>query len=185
MKKTAKKTTARKVTLKQAEPKSADIISIILQDHKPLKDLIETMKSEDKTPLEKRKAFEEFAPLLQRHAKPEESALYSHMKDVEDLRLFGFEGDTEHGIADELVETIQNTKEASAWEAKVKVLAELVEHHIEEEEEEIFPEVKDNFPKEMLMQMGEEYVALRDKMPLPDTQERNTRISRSEEMMHS
>lgn len=184
MKKQIKKNVAKKVTLKKAQPKAADIISIILQDHKPLKELIKVMKSEDKTPIEKRAAFEEFAPLLARHAKPEEVALYVPMKDVEDLRVDGFEGDTEHGIADELIETIKQTKEASAWEAKVKVLAELVEHHIEEEEEDMFPEVKKMFPKEMLLQMGEEYVALRDKMPLASP-EANLKISRSETVMHS
>ncbi len=44
--------------------------------------------------------------------------------------------------------------------AKVKVVAELVEHHIEEEEGEMFKEIRKEFDKEIRMQIGEDYTRL-------------------------
>jgi hypothetical protein len=64
------------------------------------------------------------------------------MKLVDDLREDGFEGEVEHTLADQLVEECKRTVDEDALSAKIKVLAELVEHHIKEEENELLPDVK-------------------------------------------
>jgi hemerythrin-like domain-containing protein len=71
------------------------------------------------------------------------------------------EGDTEHHIADRLVDEIKFAIEEDVWEAKAKVLAELVEHHIEEEEEEMLPQVRKAIELEERERIGEEYLRLR------------------------
>lgn len=147
----------------KAKKSKTDIVEIILQDHKPLKRLIKVLKSEKEIG-EKRKAFEEFAPLLVAHAKPEEQTLYVHMKHEEELRPDAFEGDTEHALADQLIEEVKQAADEDVWEAKAKVLAELVEHHIEEEEEEMFPEVRKTIDLAEREKIGEEYLRLRDEM---------------------
>lgn len=158
MKKTKKP--ARKAKMKKASDQN-DILSIIERDHKPLKKLIKTMKDSEASLPDLRKAFSEFAPLLLNHAKPEEKALYVPMKERDaDIRTEGFEGDTEHHIADSLVEEIKATTDKDEWRAKVKVLAELVEHHIEEEEEEMFKEIRKEFDLEERVAMGVEYTRL-------------------------
>ncbi|WP_413584962.1 hemerythrin domain-containing protein [Bdellovibrio sp. HCB274] len=119
-----------------------DIVDMILKDHEPLKQLIKIMKNTEKDLDERADAFAEFAPLLIAHSKPEEQSLYVFMKGNEDLRELGFEGDVEHTLADQLVEEIMRTEDPDLWGARVKVLAELVEHHIEEEEEELLPEFR-------------------------------------------
>lgn len=139
-----------------------DIIALIERDHKPLKKLIKSMKDEEADLSEVQEAFEEFAPLLEAHAHPEQEALYSTMKDAEGLATLGFEGETEHGIADELIEQIKDLDDENEIRAHIKVLAELVEHHIEEEEEEIIPEVRKELEEEERIQIGQEYLRLRD-----------------------
>lgn len=119
-----------------------DVIDLILEDHKPLKELINTLKGDAEFE-EKFLCFEEFAPLLTMHAKPEEQTVYVYMKSTKDAREEGFEGDVEHGLADQLVEEIKRTDDEDLWMARVKVLAELVEHHIEEEEKELLPKYKE------------------------------------------
>lgn len=158
----AKKKSVTKLKRRPKAKKSEnDIVELILKDHKPLKKLIKILKSE-KGIEEKRPAFEEFAPLLIAHAKPEEESLYVRMKDVEKLREVAFEGDTEHEIADRLVEEIKALKDEDVWMAKVKVLAEVVEHHIEEEEGEMLPDVKKEMGLEQREKIGQEYLRLRE-----------------------
>ncbi len=164
-KKSAKKSTKRSAT-KQAAPQKTetDIIKLILEDHKPLKELIEVLKDSEQSFLKRSAAFEEFAPLLVSHAKPEEESLYVFMKDDEELREDGFEGDVEHSLADQMIEEIKRTEDdEDLWSARVKVLAEMVEHHIEEEEEEMLPEVKKHSKIEDRARLGEQYLKLRAK----------------------
>ena len=147
---------------KMAKKSSAnDVVELILRDHKPLKKLIKSLKSEDITIARKRPLFAEFASLLAAHAKPEEKSLYVHMKEEDKLRTDAFEGDTEHAIADQLIAEIKMANDEDKWMAKVKVLAELVEHHIEEEEEDMLPRVKKEIVAEMREEIGEEYLRLR------------------------
>ena len=154
-------------TKSKSQPKSSkvkpaqDIIQLILADHKPLKKLIKIMKNSDKEMSERQAAFEEFAPLLTVHAKPEEQTMYVFMKDEEELREEGFEGDVEHALADQLLEEIKRTEDEDLWGARVKVLAELVEHHIEEEEEELLPDFKKHSDVSQRAELGAEFLRLK------------------------
>ncbi|QDK45786.1 hypothetical protein DOM22_11825 [Bdellovibrio sp. ZAP7] len=141
--------------------KQDDIVEMILEDHKPLKELIKIMKDSDKDLEAREDAFAEFAPLLVCHAKPEEQSLYVYMKGNEELREDGFEGDVEHQLADQLCEEIMRTEDPDEIGAKIKVLAELVEHHIEEEEEDLLPEFRKNSEPQERMQLGEKFLALK------------------------
>ena len=148
---------------KQTRPvrsRSADIISTVLEDHKPLKELIEVMKDLDKPFEERREAFGTFAPLLVTHAKAEEMSLYEFMKrgQVKELKTEGMEGQTEHTLADQLAEEIKRTTDQEEMSAKIKVLAELVEHHIEEEEGEMFPTVKRELDESTLLKLNDLYL---------------------------
>lgn len=134
---------------------------IILEDHKPLKKLLKIMKNDSKGFEERVGAFEEFAPLLTAHAKAEEEALYTFMKENEDLRQEGFEGDVEHTLADQMVEEADRTSDEDVLSAKIKVLAELVEHHIEEEESELLPKFKRHADKQERVEIGQHYLELK------------------------
>lgn len=160
-KKTAKTAKVRKVADRN------DITELMIEHHKPLKKLIKVMKKSESGMAKLKDAFQSFAPLLEGHAKPEERALYGFMeRDSSDLRVEGFEGHTEHHIADELVHQIKNTRDEDEWKARVKVLAELVEHHIEEEEEEMIPDLRKELELETRIEIGEEYMRLRERFAL-------------------
>ncbi len=163
----AKKISTKKhLSTKHSPTKSLDqeldIVDLILEDHKPLKELIEVMKDTDNSLAERKSAYEEFAPLLAKHAKPEEQILYVHMKRDKRLRTEGFEGDVEHVLAEQLVDETKNTADEELWSARVKVLAELVEHHIEEEEEELLPKFRKFSTREDRVAMGIEFLDAKD-----------------------
>lgn len=134
-----------------------DINELILQDHKPLKALIKTLKNKEIKRSEKEELFEEFVIDLLAHAKAEEQTLYVAMKDYEPLKVGSFEGDTEHALADQLVQEINSSPNDYEWLAKVKVLAEMVEQHIEEEEQELLAQANKIIPEAERLMIGAEY----------------------------
>lgn len=150
--------------LNNPNPSNSDIVELILQDHRPLKDLIKILKNAKGDASERFEAFEKFAPLLLSHAKPEEESLYDFLKSNDEMILEGIEGDTEHGLALQLVDEIYDTVDENLWSAKVKVLAELVEHHIKEEEGAMLPHFRKHSTPEERTSLGAQYLRLRDQM---------------------
>lgn len=157
-----------KENLSNQNQTESDIVELILQDHKPLKELIKILKNAKGDASEKFVAFEKFAPLLLSHAKPEEESLYVFLKDDKELVIEGMEGDTEHALASQLVDEIYDTSDENLWSAKVKVLAELVEHHIKEEEGSMLPDFKKNSTQEERASLGAEYTKLKTQMTSND-----------------
>lgn len=158
-----KKTGSTKPKKMEGRDSGDDIVGLILRDHEPLKIYLETLKDPDVSFSEKKPVFNKFAPALSAHSEAEEESLYAHLKTEDELRMEGFEGDTEHAIAKRLVEEINDLEQdEDMWMAKVKVLAELVEHHIEEEESELLKEVKKELDLEIREQIGQEYSLLLD-----------------------
>lgn len=144
--------------------KHHDIIQMILDDHKPLKRCIEILKNSEVNLSSRRAAFNEFVPLLLIHAKAEESVLYAFEKTEIDMREDAFEGDVEHALAEQMVKDVKQSVDKDLWSAKAKVLAELVEHHIKEEETEMFPELKKEAGAADLIRLGENYLAVKNKI---------------------
>ena len=136
---------------------SRDIIELIVEDHKPLKKLVKIMKDSEASLPERRAAFKEFYPLLSIHARSEEQVLYKAMKEQVGLREQAYEGDEEHSLATQVMEEVMDATDVDIWGAKVKVLAELVEHHLKEEEEEHFPRFKKVSSKEERLALGKKY----------------------------
>ncbi len=133
-----------KKTTRKEKSQNRDIIVVLKEEHMPLKKLIRVLKSDTKEIDDRKKTFEEFVSLIIPHAKAEEKVLYKFLKEHADMKEEGFEGDVEHGLAEQMIEEAKRTDNEDLWSARVKVLAELVEHHIKEEEGDIFPEFKKN-----------------------------------------
>jgi hemerythrin superfamily protein len=145
---------------KMKNPSSRDIIQIILTDHKPLWKFIKVLKSEKADLKQKKAAFQKFVPILFAHAKPEEQTWYISMKKEHDMSVEGLEGDVEHGLAEQLCNELKETSNHDMFMAKVKVLAELVEHHLEEEEKELLPEFRKASSIEERRMLGTKYITL-------------------------
>jgi hemerythrin superfamily protein len=146
---------------KKATFDSNDIIELIYRDHKPIKKLIEILKDNESQRVEKEGYFEEFVCLLLAHAKAEEQSLYIQMKDMKEFRMLSFEGDTEHAIAEQLIQQINATPDDDEWNAKVKVVTELVELHIEDEESEILKDVEIHMDSATRRAVGKMYTQIK------------------------
>lgn len=140
-----------------------DIVKLILLDHAPLKRLIAVFKDSDLTIRTRRRAFDQFAPLLLVHAHAEQESFYAFLKDEnKELRVHGLEGDVEHALAEYMIDEVKMAEDVGVWSARAKVLAELVEHHIEEEEAEIIPDFKKEVDIEDRVLIGKQYLDLKD-----------------------
>lgn len=137
---------------------TSDIVELIKEDHKPLKELIKVLKDGERPISERRAAFETFAIELVSHAKPEEEVLYTEMQKIEACREDALEGDVEHGLADQMIEEAKRTTEDKLWSARVKVLAELVEHHIKEEENDLLPGYKEKSTAARREELGSKFL---------------------------
>jgi hypothetical protein len=80
----------------------------------------------------------------------------------------GEEGYLEHGLADRMLATLGKASAASIeFAAAAKVLRELLNHHIREEESNIWSDVKDNFSDEQREQMNRDFEAAKKKVKIP------------------
>ena len=130
-----------------------DPIEMLEQQHREVESLFETFE-EAKDGAAKRAAFQQIADALAIHAAIEEHHLYPAVKDkqTEDLLREAVEEhlSTKRIIADLLSMPVTDKN----FEAKVKVLKEQIEHHVEEEEGELFPQVREIFEEDSLMAIG-------------------------------
>ncbi|MGE4133607.1 MAG: hemerythrin domain-containing protein [Bdellovibrionales bacterium] len=141
-----------------AKSSGQEITDYIMKDHKEIRECLKIMKDSEADIGDREDAFFRFIPLFVAHAKPEECVLYSHLKSFEDLRTLGFEGETEHDLAERMLAAAERSRDDDVWCARIKVLAELVEHHIEEEEKTILPAFKKKTDADERKQLGEQFL---------------------------
>ncbi len=124
--------------------KSQDAISILIKDHKDVKALFEKFDTlSDRSVSSKKKLAEQICSALITHTQLEEEIFYPAVrKGVKDDDLMD-EAIVEHASAKDLIAQIQEMDPGDElYDAKVKVLAEQIEHHVKEEEHEMFPKVR-------------------------------------------
>lgn len=132
-----------------------DAITLLKSDHEKVKKLFEQVENSKNGNLED--LFEKIKNELEIHTHIEEKILYPQMKEFKELIEIVLEGVEEHHQVKLLIREIENlTKESEKMEPKLKVLIEDVEHHIEEEEGEMFPKIKQLVDEKMLEELGRE-----------------------------
>jgi hemerythrin superfamily protein len=130
---------------KNVSADKTDVISLLMEDHKKVKKMFkdfENMKDSGSAD-ELSELVENICSELTVHAEAEEAIFYPAVRaEIDDTDLVD-EAEVEHGELKELVSHLQSmTADDPKYKATVKVLAEYVEHHVKEEEGEIFPRVK-------------------------------------------
>ncbi len=126
--------------------KSADVINLLKADHKKVKDLFkefEGMQDKQNSAEKKKEIVRQICQELTLHALAEEAIVYpAARKAIKDEDLMD-EADVEHAGAKELIAQLETMNpEESHYNAKVTVLREYIEHHVKEEESEMFPKLQ-------------------------------------------
>jgi hemerythrin-like domain-containing protein len=163
-------------------------VALLKQDHRTVEALFDQF--EDAEESEQSQLAERICQLLTVHTQIEEEILYPAAKeafseDEEDEDLVN-EAQVEHNSAKELIARIEGmTPDDETFKATVTVLGEYVKHHVKEEENELFPELKkaDLDLKEMGSQLQERKLALMEQLGIEDepapTEKKSSSRSRS------
>ena len=111
----------------------------------------------------KREIFLQIADKLAVHATIEEKHFYPAAKSEETKELLA-ESVEEHLSVKRLLADLLDEDDQETLEAKVKVLKEQIEHHVEEEENELFPQVEDLLDATALDALEQEMTATQEEL---------------------
>lgn len=135
-----------------------DIISILKDDHKKVHELFSQIEeTSSRASKSREKLFEQLKTEVTLHALAEEQCLYPRLKDVESLKHYALESYEEHRLVKQLFEELSEIQsDDEEFLAKCKVAKDLFFHHVKEEEGEIFKEMKSEFDKDELKELGQQ-----------------------------
>jgi hemerythrin-like domain-containing protein len=142
-----------------------DAIKLLKNDHAEVRELLDTLEATTTRALKKRRdVVTKIAALLKAHVTIEEEIFYPAFKAAgqksDDDKMY-FEALEEHRAAGELVlpDLLGTDLGSEKFSGRAKVLKELVTHHADEEEKEMFPRAKKLLSREELAALGEQLEA--------------------------
>lgn len=130
---------------------ASKLIGALKKDHDVLRECCAILKNEDSEDSELKDAFGNLGPELQAHSESEEQVVYQHMLTHPQLKTMALEGMEEHRTAEQLLTELQSELGdfGDKWRAKARILSEVIEHHINEEESQVFPSLKKHLSSEL------------------------------------
>lgn len=135
-----------------------DAIKLLKEDHDRMKKLLKQAEESGMEDAQKRRQLFAFIRReLKMHEQLEETLLYPALKEQQETRELAMEGFHEHAAADLMLDKLAGIEASDEnWRPQAKVFKELLEHHMEEEEGEMFKQAKKVLGKDRLEQMGAE-----------------------------
>ncbi len=131
-----------------------DALTLLKDDHDKLKKLLKEGGKKESVQ-DRRSSLSEIAHEFRVHEKIEEEIFYPALKEHPRARDIVLEGYQEHHVIDVLLRELEAMPPTDErWAAKLKVLTENVEHHIEDEEDDMFAKAKRIFDDKELDALG-------------------------------
>jgi hemerythrin superfamily protein len=134
-----------------------DILDLLQKDHDKIEDLLDKLV-ESRNGAERKSLLKKIRGALVPHVRAEEKVVYDAVMAVKGKKEAqdGEEGYLEHGLADRMLATLGKISGVMSPEfgAASKVLKELVLHHVREEENNIWPDVREHFSERERVEMG-------------------------------
>ena len=137
------------------QPGQPDAVEVLETDHRKVEGLFEKVKANEDG--NNAATFRQIKEELDVHTHIEERIFYPHLleKGDNELKKIVREGLEEHAQVKDLLTQLDGLSgDSSTFKAKLKVMMENVEHHVKEEEGEMFDMVRDQIPEETLQRLG-------------------------------
>lgn len=141
-------------------------IDLLIQDHEKLKKLLEQISSTTERAAKTRTdVLAQIEAEVLSHTRIEEDIFYPAYRDASDkegIKMF-HEAVEEHRAVSELVlpDLLKTQPDTMQFSGRIKVLKELLEHHIEEEESEMFPHAREILKNDELNELGKQMEAMK------------------------
>ena len=122
-----------------------DALELLIADHREASDIFEQFENlSDRARASKQKLVQKVCKALLIHTQIEEEILYPAVREaIKSMEDKIDEALVEHAAAKDLIRQLHDMDpEDDLYDAKVKVLGEEIEHHVGEEEKEMFPEIR-------------------------------------------
>ena len=129
---------------------------LLKEDHKKVSGIFQQLEPTTERALKTREElFTKLKQELDIHTQIEETIFYPAIKDAHETREITLEGFEEHHVVKMLLGELEAMPvDTEEWAAKLKVLQENVEHHVEEEEEEMFQKARQVLSEEEINTLG-------------------------------
>jgi hypothetical protein len=143
------------------EGRAVDALKLLKDDHDRAKKSLEELDGTTERAFKTRHdLFAKLKADLVVHEAIEEEIFYPALREHAQAKEIVLEAYEEHNVVDTLMAEIEQTPfDDETWKAKFSVMKENLEHHIEEEEGEMFEEARDLFDAETLERLGEQMQA--------------------------
>jgi hypothetical protein len=137
----------------------ADIYTRLHNDHEAVADILRRLMQTDATHTAQRQAlFTELKNNLSQHSEAENEIFYAPLLTHSDTRDLIRDGQEEHQRIETLLEELERMEKGDAlWGARVHTLKGVVEHHVHEEEEKIFPKARHIFTTQRAEELGQQF----------------------------
>lgn len=145
-----------------------DILDTLQMEHDEVQELLDQITESDNARQQKALVTAIKKALLP-HTKAEEKVVYDAVLTLKgkEAKIDGHEGYIEHGLANETLKKLEKlTANTPQFKATAKVLKELVNHHIQEEERNIWSQLRENFSSEQRDAMNRAFLAAKKKVRL-------------------
>jgi hemerythrin-like domain-containing protein len=134
-----------------------DPVAILKRDHREVADMLKTLES-SKPGARRRSTVDKLTAALELHMEIEERDVYPLVE-----RLVGEEeakeAMVEHGLARNGLRQLRELVDEPGFGAVVSMLTAGIKHHVKEEEQEVFPELKRKLHREQLRELGDTVAA--------------------------
>jgi hemerythrin-like domain-containing protein len=148
----------------ETEEAEMDALKMLKDDHDKVKKMLEELdQSTERAVKTRTEMLQKLKQELTIHEAIEEEIFYPAMKEHAEAKEIILEAYEEHDVVDTIMAEIEQTPvEDETWGAKLSVMKENLEHHIEEEEGEMFKKARELFDRETLEALGERMQARKD-----------------------
>ncbi|MEO8506206.1 MAG: hemerythrin domain-containing protein [Betaproteobacteria bacterium] len=159
-----------KLLLEAPTMNANDVRTLLRRDHDEALQIARDMY-ESESGDERRALLRQLKPVLYAHTRAEEREVYDalqKLRDGDEAQDIAHEGYVEHGVLDDLLERMSKSRktESEEWKAHAKVLLEILERHIEDEQATMFDILAEQFSDDQREAMGRRFLAAKARLTM-------------------
>lgn len=140
-----------------------NILDLMEKDHEKIKMLLEQIQENLNNKSKRNELLSQIKQELLTHNKTEESLVYKELEKRGNM-ILAIKSQEEHKLAEKYLETIKEDLHEAPFLARVEVLKNIISSHIDEEEDDTFEKLKEEFSEEDLNNLGQKFQDEKDRL---------------------